>query len=72
MSLNTKNGHKYEHSNSKGISLMSVIGKIYGRVLIERISNKTDDEISEIQSGFRRGRGYVNHFLKRGKHVINS
>ena len=39
------------------ISLSSVIGKMYGRILINRISDKTENVITEVQSGFRRGRG---------------
>ena len=30
---------KCECSNSRGISLLSVVGKLYGRVLIKRVSN---------------------------------
>ena len=31
-------GDKCECSNSRGISLLSVVGKLYGRVLIIRVS----------------------------------
>ena len=31
----------YECSNFRGISLLSVVGKVYGRVLINRIRDKT-------------------------------
>ena len=44
-------------SNFRGISLLSVVGKVYGRVLINRIRDKTESTIVEVQSGFRRGRG---------------
>ena len=47
----------YECSNFRGISLLSVVGKVYGRVLINRIRDKTENVISEVQGGFRRGRG---------------
>ena len=30
-------GEKHECSNSRGISLFSVVGKLYGRVLIKRV-----------------------------------
>ena len=30
-------GDKCECSNSRGISLLSVVGKLYGRVLIKRV-----------------------------------
>ena len=38
-------------------SLLSVVGKVHGRVLINRIRDKTENVIAEVQGGFRRGRG---------------
>ena len=37
--------------------MLSVEGKVYGRVLINRIRDKTENVIAEVQGGFRRGRG---------------
>ena len=34
-------GDMYECSNFRGISLLSVVGKVYGRVIINRIRDKT-------------------------------
>ena len=48
-------GDMYECSNFRGISLLSVVGKVYGRVLVNRIRDKTENVISEVR--FRRGRG---------------
>ena len=42
----------YECSNFRGISLLSVVGKVYGRVLINRIRDKTENVIAEVQGGF--------------------
>ena len=50
-------GDVHECSNFRGISLLSVVGKVYGRILINRIRDKTENVIAEVQSGFRRGRG---------------
>ena len=50
-------GDMYKCSNFRGISLLSVVGKVYGRVLINRIRDKTENVIAEVQGGFRRGRG---------------
>ena len=50
-------GDMYECSNFKGISLLSVVGKVYGRVLINRIRDTTENVIAEVQGSFRRGRG---------------
>ena len=49
-------GDVYDCSNFRGISLLSVVGKVYGRVLINRIRDKTETVIAEVQGGFRRGR----------------
>ena len=48
-------GDKNECCNSRGISLLCVVGKLYGRVLIKRIRESTDGAIGEEQCGFRRG-----------------
>ena len=50
-------GDVHECRNFRGISLLSVVGKVYGKILINRISDKTENVIAEVQSGFRRGRG---------------
>ena len=50
-------GDKCECSNSRGISLLSVVGKLFGRVLIKRVKAGTECAIGEEQSGFRQGRG---------------
>ena len=34
-----------------------MVGKVYGRVLINRIRDKTENVIAEVRIGFRRGRG---------------
>ena len=70
-----------ECSNFRGISLLSVLGKVYGRVLINRIRNKTENVIVEVQGGFRRGRGCINQifvvrqicekYLGKGKDVLD-
>ncbi len=56
-------GDKFECSSFRGISLLSVVGKVYGRVLVERIRCGTKSMISEEQSGFRKGRGYMDQLF---------
>ena len=48
----------YDCSNFRGISLLSVVGKVYGRVLINRIRDKIENVIAEVQGGFRRADFY--------------
>ena len=49
-------GDKCDCSNSRGSSLLSVVGKLYGRVQIERVRAGTECAIGEEQCGFRQGR----------------
>ena len=48
---------KKECTNYRTIALVSHASKILLRIILERIRNKTESEIEEEQSGFRRGRG---------------
>ena len=57
VSLYKGKGDVHECSNFRGISLLSVAVKVYGRILINRIIDETENVIGEVQSGFRRGRG---------------
>ena len=52
-------GDKRECSNSRGIGLFSVVGKLIGRVLIKRVMAGTECAIGEEQFGFRQGRGCI-------------
>ncbi len=38
---------------------MSVPGKVYGRILTERLMEVTEEKVSEEQGGFRKGGGCV-------------
>ena len=55
--LYKEKGDKCECSNSRGISLLSVVGKSFGRVLIKRVRAGTECAIGEEQCGFRQGIG---------------
>ena len=52
-------GDKSECKNYRGISLLSIPGKVYGRIIIDRVRFLTEGLIGEEQCGFRRGRGCV-------------
>merc|ERR1712121_507428 len=49
-------GDPLECKNNRGISLLSVPGKLYGRILIDRVVENSEGQIGEEQSGFRKGR----------------
>jgi exonuclease III len=50
-------GSQQECRNYRGISLLSVVGKMYARILIERVVKVTESKIWDVQAGFRRGMG---------------
>ena len=45
-------GDKCECGNSRGISLLNVVGNLFGRVLIKRVRAGTECTIGEEQCGF--------------------
>ena len=45
--------------NWRGISLLDVIGKIFARIIQDRLTTLADEVLRESQCGFRRGRGCV-------------
>ena len=49
--------YKMNCDHSKGISLLSVVGKLFGRVLVKRVRAGTEFAIGEEQCAFRQGRG---------------
>ena len=49
--------------NSRGISLLSVVGKVYGRILIKRIRAKAESVLREEQCGFSSGRSCVDQIF---------
>ena len=71
---------KCECSNSGGIRLLSVVGKLFTRVLIKRVRAGTECAIGEEQCEFRQGRGCMNQvfavmqvcekYLANGKDVF--
>ena len=61
MLLYNGKGNKCDCSNSRGISLLSVIGKLYDRVHIKSFSAGTACAIGEGQCRFRQGRGCFTH-----------
>ena len=80
MNLYKGKGDKCECSNSRGISLLSVVGKLFGRVLIKRVRARTECAIGQEQFGFRQGRGCMDQvfaarqvcekYLSNGKDVF--
>lgn len=51
-----KKGIRLECSNYRGIHLLSVVEKVYARVLNDRVKLMTADTVMDEQGGFRAGR----------------
>jgi len=56
-------GSRNECGNYRGISLLSIAGKVYGKIVTERVQQITECRISEEQGGFRKGRGCVDQIF---------
>ena len=52
-------GDRNECKNYRGISLLSTPGKVYRRILIEKVCSLTEGLIGEEKCGFKSGRGCV-------------
>ncbi|KAJ8333487.1 hypothetical protein SKAU_G00414950 [Synaphobranchus kaupii] len=52
-----KKGNLKECKNSRGITLLSVMGKILGRIIVDRVRNGVDSRLRKEQAGYRKSRG---------------
>jgi len=58
-----KKGSTMDCSNYRGISLLSIPGKVYARILESKLRKEVDNQIEEHQSGFRPGRSVQDHIF---------
>jgi hypothetical protein len=60
-----KDGDKRDTSNYRGITLLSIVGKVYGQVINERLTKwcEANNILVEEQGGFRPHRGCPIVFL---------
>ena len=52
-----KKGNLKDCKNSRGITLLSILGKILGRIVIDRMRNGVDERLRKERTSYRRGRG---------------
>jgi len=58
-----KKKDKTDCKNYRGISLLNVPGKIYTKILQERLQRYMEEVVAEEQAGFRRGRGTIDQIF---------
>ncbi len=58
-----RKGRKREYGYFRGMSLLSIPRKVYGKVVIERVQRLTEEIISEEQRDIRKGRGCVDQIF---------
>ena len=59
VSLYKNKGSKSDCRNYRGISLLSITGKIFARVILNRLVTVSEQNLSKVQCGFRPGRSTV-------------
>ena len=59
VTLYKNKGDRSDCNNYRGISLLSIVGKIYARVLLERLHKLAERVYPESQCGFRSGRSTI-------------
>ena len=52
-----KKGNLKECKNWRGITLLSIVAKILGKIIIDRIRDRVDCRLRKEQAGYRKGRG---------------
>ena len=52
-----KKGNLKDCKNSRGITLLSIVGKILGSIVIDRVRSGADKRLRKEQAGYRQGRG---------------
>ena len=55
---------KDKFKNYKGISLLSILGKLYGKVVINKVRELTNGAMEKEQGGFREGSGCADVQIK--------
>ena len=61
-----KKGTRTNCNNWRGITVLSVPGKILAKIIYKRICTAVDDHLRQEQAGLRKGRGCVHHIFLCG------
>ena len=63
-----KKGNLKKCKNWRGITLLPIVSKVLGRIIIDRIREGIDSRLRKEQAGFRKGRGTTETDLHFAKH----
>lgn len=58
-----KKGDKHDCNNYRGITLLSVVSKVYEQIIENKLRKKIEPTLTETQSGFRKGRSAQDHIF---------
>ena len=67
-----KKGDATDCNNYRGISLLSIPGKVFALILLSRVSAAMEATVMEQQSGFRQGRGTIDQVFTLNQILSNS
>jgi hypothetical protein len=56
-----KKGDRLDCNNYRSITLLSVVAKTYQRILEKKIRREIEEQITDSQSGFRKGHSIEDH-----------
>ncbi len=67
-------GDKRECGNNRGIGLLSILGKVYGKILIRTVQEITNDTAREEQGEFTTGKGCADQifYMRMIKKNVNN
>lgn len=65
-----KKGDRMNCQNYRGITLLSIAGKVYERIIEKRLRKYVESDIADSQSGFRKGHSIQDHIFTL-KQMIN-
>jgi hypothetical protein len=58
-----KKGDRLDCNNYRGITLLSVVAKTYERILEKRLRREIEEQMTDSQSGFRKGHSIQEHIF---------
>jgi hypothetical protein len=70
--LNSRTRESYMSYNYRGITLLSVVAKTYERILEKRLRREIEEQMTDSQSGFRKGHSIQDHVFTIKESIYKS